>query len=276
MIDLSSSTYHYRPRRPRSHREREDAELRDAIEAVQADFPRAGYRSVQQYLKRRGRFVGERRIRRVMKHFSLHADIQRAFVRTTDSNHSQRVYPNLLPGRRIGGVNRVWVADLTYIRIANGFVYLAVILDLFSRRAIGWAISKHIDAELALSALRQAIQIRKPPPGCIHHSDRGVQYLSKDYVALLQKHKLEISNSAKGNPYHNAFAESFMKTLKYDEVHLANYETYLDVLDNLPTFIDEVYNEKRVHSGIDYLTPSEFEEKIKLDPTLASRFTLQL
>lgn len=171
---------------------------------------------------------------------------------------------------------QVWAADLTYIRIVNGFVYLAVILDLFSRKVIGWAISRHIDAELALAALCQAIQTREPPAGCVHHSDRGVQYLGKEYVGLLTEHKFAISNSAKGNPYHNAFAESFMKTLKQEEVYLANYETYLDVLENLPSFIEEVYNEKRVHSGIDYLTPSELEEKIKLDPTLAGRFVLQL
>jgi transposase InsO family protein len=276
MIGLSPSTYYYRPVRSREVREREDASLRDAIEAVQADFPRAGYRTVQCYLRRRGRLVGERRIRRVMKQFSLHAEIKRAFVHTTDSKHAHRVYPNRLPGCRLTGINQVWAADLTYIRIGNGFVYLAVILDLFSRRVIGWAISRHIDAELALSALRQAIAMREPPPGCIHHSDRGVQYLCNDYVALLNAHGLLISNSAKGNPYHNAFVESFMKTLKQEEVYLANYETYLDVLENLPTFIEEVYNEKRVHSGIDYLTPSELEEGIKTDPSLASRFALQL
>ncbi|MCR4256682.1 MAG: IS3 family transposase [Candidatus Uhrbacteria bacterium] len=170
------------------------------------------------------------------------------------------------PGRRISPTSASW----------NGFVYLAVILDLFSRRVIGWAISKHIDAELALAALRQAIAQRQPPPGCVHHSDRGVQYLCNDYVALLNEHKFAISNSAKGNPYHNAFVESFMKTLKQEEVYLANYETYLDVLENLPTFIEEVYNEKRVHSGIDYLTPSELEEQIKIDPTLTRRFVLEL
>lgn len=276
MIGLSSSTYYYQPKRSRASREREDAELRDAIEAIQAEFPKAGYRTAQVYLRRRGRFVGERKIRRVMKQFSLHAEIKRAFVHTTDSNHSHRVYSNLLPGKRLTDINQAWAADLTYIRIVNGFVYLAVILDLFSRRVIGWAISKHIDAELACSALRQAIQTRQPPAGCVHHSDRGVQYLCNAYVALLNEHDLAISNSAKGNPYHNAFAESFMKTLKQEEVYLANYETYLDVLENLPTFIEEVYNEKRVHSGIDYLTPSELEEKIKLDPTLTSRFVLQL
>jgi transposase InsO family protein len=214
MIGLSPSTYYYPPKRPRASREREDAELRDAIEAVQADFPKAGYRTVGQYLKRRGRFVGERRIRRVMRRFSLHAEIKRAFIHTTDSNHSHRVYPNLRPGKCLTGIKQAWASDLTYLRIANGFVYLAVILDLFSRRVIGWAISKHIDAELALAALRQAIQTRESPAGCVHHSDRGVQYLCKDYVALLNERKFAISNSGKGNPYHNAFVESFMKRLK--------------------------------------------------------------
>jgi putative transposase len=183
MIGLPPSTYYYQPRRSRQSREREDAELREAIESVQTDFPRAGYRTVQRYLRRRGRWVGERRIRRVMKRFSLHAEIKRAFVPTTDSDHSHRVYPNLLPGRVLTGLNQAWAADLTYIRIVNGFVYLAVILDLFSRRVIGWAISRHIDAELALAALRQAIATRNPPPGCVHHSDRGVQYLCNAYCA---------------------------------------------------------------------------------------------
>ena len=247
MIGLSPSTYYYRPKRSRKSHEREDASLRDAVEAAQQDFPRAGYRTAQVYLRRQGRWVGER-----------------------------RVYPNLLPGRCLTGINQAWVADLTYIRIVNSFVYLAVILDLFSRKVIGWAISIHIDAEIALAALRQAIAARKPAPGCVHHSDRGVPYLCNDYVALLTEHQFLISNSAKGNPYHNAFAESFMKTLKQEEVYLANYETYLDVLENLPTFIEEVYNEKRVHSGIDYLTSSELEEWIKIDPTLTSRFVLQL
>lgn len=276
MIALAPSTYYHCPKVSREQRERADAELRDAIERVQSEFPRAGYRTVQVYLRRGGIRVGERRLRRVMKRFSLHAQIKRAFVHTTDSKHSHRVYPNLLPGERLSGINQAWGADLTYIRIANGFVYLAVILDLYSRKVIGWAVSRRIDAELALCALRQAIQIRQPPPGCIHHSDRGVQYLCKDYVVLLNKHGLAISHSAKGNPYHNAFVESFMKTLKQEEVYLANYETYLDVLVSLPAFIEQVYNEKRVHSGIGYLTPSELEEGIKIDPSLARRFELQL
>lgn len=164
------------------------------------------------------------------------------------------------------GLNEVWTADLTYIRIGNGFVYLAIILDLYSRRVIGWHVSKRFDGDLAVAALRMAIEQRKPKPGCIHHSDRGVQYLCKEYVELLEAHNFWVSNSAKGNPYDNAWTERFMRTLKQEEVYLANYETFLDVVDNLPRFIAEVYNEKRVHSSIDYLTPNELEERVQKDP----------
>ena len=276
MIALAPSTYYHCPKVSREQREREDAELRDAVEHVQSAFPKAAYRTVQVYLRRGGIGVGERRLRRVMRQFSLHAQIKRAFVVTTDSKHAPRVYPNLLPGQCLDGINQAWAADLTYIRIVNGFVYLAVILDLYSRKVVGWAVSRHIDAQLALCALGQAIATRRPLRGCIHHADQGVQYLCKDYVALLDKHGFAISNSAKGNPYHNACVESFMTTLKQEEVYLANYETYLDVLEYLPAFIQQVYNEKRVHSGIGYLTPCELEEGIQIDPSLASRFELQL
>lgn len=267
MIGLSPSSYYAKPKIPREQREREDAELRDQIERVQAELTPNGYRSVLRYLRRRGNAAGERKIRRVMKKYDLHARLKRAFVATTDSKHSHRVYPNLLPGRTVMGLDEVWTADLTYIRIGNGFVYLAVVVDLYSRRVIGWSISKRIDGDLAVAALRMAIGQRKPGPGCIHHSDRGAQYLCDDYVALLKQHKFWISNSAKGNPYDNAWTERFMRTLKQEEVYLANYETYLDVIENLPTFIEEVYNEKRIHSGINYLTPVELEERIRKDPT---------
>jgi len=165
------------------------------------------------------------------------------------------------------GLDEVWTADLTYIRIGNGFVYLAIILDLYSRRVIGWHVSKRIDGDLAVTVLRMAIERRNPKPGCIHHADRGVQYLCDDYIKLLTERGFWISNSAKGNPYDNAWTERFMRALKQEEVYLANYETYLDVVDNLPRFIEEVYNEKRVHSGIDYLTPSELEARVRKDPS---------
>ena len=265
-MGLSPSTFYYEPKVSREDRERQDADLRDRVELVQTTHPKSGYRTMLHYLNRSGIRVGERKIRRIMKKYDLHAKIRRAFVHTTDSNHSHRVYPNLLPERTVRGLNEVWTADLTYIRIGNGFVYLAIILDLYSRRVIGWHVSKKIDGDLAVAALRMAIARRKPEPGCIHHADRGVQYLCGDYVALLEAHGFWISNSAKGNPYDNAWTERFMRTLKQEEVYLASYETFLDVIDNLPRFIEEVYNEKRVHSGIDYLTPNELEERIQNDP----------
>lgn len=265
MIGLSPSTFYYQPKRSREEREKQDADLRDRVEFVQTTHPRSGYRTMLHYLDRNGIRVGERKLRRIMKKYDLHARIKRAFIRTTDSNHSHRIYPNLLPGRTVMGLNEVWTADLTYIRIGNGFVYLAIILDLYSRRVIGWHVSKRIDGDLAVAALRMAIARRKPAPGCVHHSDRGVQYLCKDYIEILDAHGFWISNSAKGNPYDNAWTERFMRTLKQEEVYLANYETYLDVIENLPRFIEEVYNEKRVHSGIAYLTPSELEERVQKD-----------
>jgi len=267
VIGLSVSTFYYRPKVSREDREKQDADLRDRVELVQTEHPKSGYRTMMRYLHRSGVRVGERKLRRIMKKYDLHARIKRAFVRTTDSNHSHRVFPNLLPGRTVMGLDEVWTADLTYIRIANGFVYLAVILDLYSRRVIGWHISKRIDGNLAVAALQMAIERRKPKPGCIHHSDRGVQYLCGEYVELLKKYGFWISNSAKGNPYDNAWTERFMRTLKQEEVYLANYETYLDVIENLPRFIEEVYNEKRVHSGIDYMTPNELEERVRKDPS---------
>ena len=171
-----------------------------------------------------------------MKKFGLRPLSWRRFVRTTDSRHGLRVYPNLIKNRQVRSVNQVWVADLTYIRIRSGFVYLAALLDLYSRRIVGWAVSKRIDAELCVTALNMALENRRAQ-GCIHHSDRGVQYASSRYVQLLRQHGLQISMSAKGNPYDNAFMESFYKTLKYEEVHLWNYETYQDVLDRLPFFL---------------------------------------
>jgi putative transposase len=265
MMELSSSTYYKEKSFSSSEKEEMEADIRGQIESVRVEFPRAGYRTLLKYLERRGIFVTEYRLRKVLKKFSLHIKLKRRFVRTTDSNHGHKVYPNLLGDHQVTKLNEAWVADITYIRIANGFVYLAVILDLHSRVVVGWQISQRIDGELALDALKMAYERRGYPAGVIHHSDRGVQYLCEKYIGFLTDHEFKISCSRKGNPYDNAFAESFMKTIKTEEVYLFNYETILNVAERIGRFIEEVYNEKRVHSSLNYLTPKEFEILIKVE-----------
>jgi len=259
-MGLSMSSYYYDPKVSRAEKEEQDADLRGKIEQIRVEHPRSGYRTLVPYLKRRGINVGETRVRRVLSKFKLQIKPRKKFVRTTQSDHDCLVYPNLLPEMTIDGPNQVWTADITYIRINNGFVYFAVILDLFSRKVIGWQISKNIDGQLTLDALEMAMQRRKPNRGVVHHADRGVQYLCKEYVNCLKKNGFHISCSRKGNPYDNAWTESFMKTLKDNEVYMWHYETYLDVIDRVPYFIEEVYNKKRVHSSLGYVTPEEFEE----------------
>lgn len=238
-----------------------DAELRDKIEAIQAELPFYGHRRVHEHLEQKyGLTVNEKKLLRIMKKYGLRALIWSGFkVKTTDSNHEYGYAPNLLPGMVVDGLNRVWVADITYIRVLTGFVYLAAILDLFSRKIVGWAMSRRINHELCLAALEQAVETRHPAPGCVHHSDRGVQYACAEYLQFLEDNELVPSMSAKGYCYDNAFMESFFKTLKAEEVYLTEYKSYEDVLDAVPQFIDDVYNQKRMHSSIGYLPPNEFE-----------------
>lgn len=194
-----------------------------------------------------------------MQEEELICKVKKRWVVTTDSNHPYPVYHNLLKEASITGINQAWVADITYIRILTAFVYLAVILDVFSRKVVGWAISLRIDTELTRAALRMAIETRRPPKSCIHHSDRGVQYAAHDYVDDLNAAGFLISMSRKGNPYDNAKAESFMKTLKNEEVYLWDYKTFEDVKKRVPYFIEEVYNEERLHSALGYCPPNEYE-----------------
>jgi transposase InsO family protein len=262
-MDLSTSTYYYNPKVSREVRATEESEIRDAIEKVHLKLPKSGYRTMLWYVRRQGYKIGESRLRRIMKENNLQAKIKKKFIKTTNSEHDEKVHPNLLPEMAVDNVNQVWVSDITYVRILTGFVFVAVVMDIFSRKVIGYAISEKIDHQLTLEALQMAIMKRSPKTGVIHHSDRGVQYLCKEYVALLNAYQFHISCSRRGNPYDNAFCESFMKTLKSNEVDLKQYVSIMDVVTNVSKFIDEIYNNERVHSKIGYVTPNEFETLIK-------------
>lgn len=262
MIGVSPSTVRYKPKVPREQREIRDADIRDYIEQIHMTHPNAGYRMLKEYLWYDfGLRVNGKKIRRIQKKFNLHAELRKAFITTTDSNHPYEVYENLIKNFRPIVPDVVWVVDITYIRIATGFLYLAVVMDLASKKVLGWELSRKIDEQLTCSALQMAIDVRGTVEGIIHHSDRGVQYCSLKYRALLAQHGMIPSCSRKGNPYDNASMERFMRTLKQDEVYLRHYETIADVLETLPTFLEEVYNKKRRHSAIGYLTPEEFEVK---------------
>jgi len=259
-MNLARSTFYRKPKSASPDAMRSEADLMDRIEAVCLEFPRYGYRRVTAQLRREKFLVNHKRVLRLMRESDLLCRVKRRWVNTTDSRHGFPRYPNLIKELIISHLNQVWLSDITYIRIRSGFVHLAAILDAFSRRVIGYAISSRLDASLTLEALRMAIAQRQPGPGLIHHSDQGVQYASADYVAELNRHGFLVSMSRRGNPYDNATMESFFKTLKYEEVNLCEYETLGDVLARLPYFIEDVYNHKRLHSALGYVPPDEFEE----------------
>jgi transposase InsO family protein len=237
-------------------------ELRSAVQKIALRMPSYGYRRVQAELQRRGYQVNHKRVRRLMREDNLLCLRRRSFVRTTDSRHGFTVYPNLAREMVLSGINQLWVADITYIRLGAEFVYLAVILDAYSRRVLGWELSDSLAAELSVAALRKALKGRRFLPGLVHHSDRGVQYAAHEYTELLRQHGIQISMSRCGNPYDNAQAESFIKTLKYEEVYRADYQDQRDVRNGVRRFLEKVYNEKRLHSALRYLSPAEFERNL--------------
>ena len=238
-----------------------DVALRDAIHKVALENRCYGYRRVTAELRQQNWEVNHKRVLRLMRADNLLALRKRRYVLTTDSRHPFAIYPNLAGRLVMDGVNQLWVADITYIRLRETFLYLAVVLDAYSRKAVGWELGDTLQASLAVAALKRALADRGIEPGIVHHSDRGVQYASGDYVALLEAHGFLISMSRTGNPYDNARAESFMKTLKYEEVYLQNYRDREEAHASIKHFIEDVYNRKRLHSSLGYLSPVTFEEK---------------
>ena len=244
-----------------------DVAIKEEMQKIVIEFPGYGYRRVKVELWNRNYLVNQKKVRRFMKEDNLICVKKRFKLQTTDSNHGEKVYPNLAKNMDVTGINQLWVADITYIQLSKEFVFLAVVIDAFSRRCVGWDLSRNIDTQLTLNALLKALQTRKTDDlkNLIHHSDQGVQYESMDYVNYLKDIGIQISMSRKGNPYDNAFAESFMKTLKYEEVYLNEYGTFNDAIQNIEHFIEEVYNSKRLHSSIGYKSPVDFEKAICLN-----------
>lgn len=255
LTGVSRSWYYRRP----THRPEADLALQDEIERIVTDCPAYGYRRVTRELERRGVLVNHKRVLRIMREHSWLCRLVRSQPRTTQSDHQLPVFPNLLPEARITALDQVWVADITYIRLQHEFIYLAVILDAHSRRVVGWNLSRRLDVSLTLLALESALQSRQIAPGVLHHSDRGVQYAAKDYVAQAQAAGMVLSMSRKGRPRDNPQAESFFRTLKTEQVYLSEYLDFADAYRQIGRFLNDVYNRERLHSKLGYRPPVEFE-----------------
>jgi putative transposase len=239
-----------------------DMDLRDAIQRIALEWPSYGRRRITAALRRHSWTVNPKRVYRLMCEDNLLCVRKRKFMRTTNSNHGRKVYPNLAADMVLTGTDQLWRADITYIRLREEFVFLAVILDAYSRRVIGWALDRTMEDALTLSALRMALSRRVVEPGLVHHSDRGSQYASSHYTDLLKENGIDISMSRKANPWDNAACESFMKTLKYEEVHRSEYRDLADAKSAIHEFLEKVYNRKRLHSALGYLPPAEFEANL--------------
>ncbi len=256
-----SRTGFYRSLQEQLPRE-ESMEVRSAVQRVALEHRRRyGYRRVTAELRRQGMLVSRKRVARIMREDNLLAVKRKRFVTTTDSKHALEIYVNLARRMTPTGIDQLWVADITYIRLQAEFVYLAVILDAFSRKVIGWKLDRTLAARLAIEALLQAISARRPLRGLVHHSDRGIQYASADYMAILKQHEMVPSMSRPANPYDNASCESFIKTLKREEIYANRYADLEDLREHIEEFIEQYYNQKRLHSALGYCSPDEFERE---------------
>jgi putative transposase len=264
LAQIPRSRYYRELKRVQPLPDSEEMRLRDLIQEICVESSCYGYRRVAAELHRKGHRINHKRVLALMRKDNLLClRKKKHWIATTDSRHGLRVYPNLASEITVTDLNQLWVADITYIRLRYEFVFLAAILDVFSRKAIGWALSWQLDTSLTVAALLMALRGRVIKPGLVHHSDRGVQYASSEYTDILKSHGIAISMSRKGNPYDNAIAESFMKTLKTEEVYLNEYDSFSSANQNLGRFIEMVYNKKRLHSSLRYRPPEEFESLIQ-------------
>jgi len=248
-----------------------DMDLRDAIQRIALEWPCYGRPRITAELRRRGWKVNPKRVYRLMREDNLLCVRKRKFVVTTDSHHTRQVYPNLARAMVVSGIDQLWVADITYIRLQSEFVYLAVVIDAYSRRVIGWALDRTVEDDLPLAALRRALELRRPSPGLVHHSDRGSQYASGDYTELLKAYGCQLSMSHKASPWENGACESWIKTLKAEEVYRQEYRDLAEARASLAQFIDRVYNRKRLHSALGYRPPVEFEQVLAASGRLEAR-----
>ena len=256
-MGIKRSTFYYQPK-VNINKRRKEADIKDRIATISYKHPYYGYRRITAQLRREKVGINHKRVLRMMRELGTQGRIKRRYVTTTNSQHNNRIYLNLIKDKVVTGINQVWCADITYIRILNGFVYLAAIIDIYSRKIVGYALGKTLCPKLTITALNMAIATRNTD-NLIHHSDQGIQYTCKDYIKILKDNGIRISMAEKGNPYDNAFAESFFKTLKQEEVYLWDYETFADVIERIPYFIEDVYNKKRLHSALGYRPPEEYE-----------------
>jgi len=266
-MGIARSTYYYKLKHGSGKKLKKDFELRDRIELIHKRYPGYGYRRLHHFFLREGDVINGKRIRRVMREYELYTCLKKWMKPRGTHSKVKIVYPNLIKDLRLRAPNQVWATDITYIKLRKEFIYLSAVIDIYTRKIVGWSVSKSLTHHFCLKSMEVAIKKEKPKPGIIHHSDRGVQYVCEPYVKFLLKHGFNIPMSKVGTPDENAFIESFFKTLKQEEVYAKNYETMDQVLRSLPQFIDQIYNKERLHSALDYSSPEEFECRVlKLKP----------